>query len=796
MAKVKTVKKIVLFDAHAIIHRAYHAMPDFSSSKGEPTGGLYGVSTMLMRIIGELKPDYLVACYDRAETTFRKQVYENYKANRPKTEEVLIAQLIRSRDIFTAFGIPIFDSAGFEADDIIGTLVEQLKKETCPTSSRREDLQIIIASGDMDTLQLVKDNKVVVYTLKKGLNDTVTYDEKAVFERYGFAPALVADYKGLRGDPSDNIMGVAGIGEKTATTLIQEFGSIENIYKQIKKNEKVLIEKGIKPRIIELLKNNEEEANFSKTLATIRHDAPVEFSLPDDNWQNNFDLAKVEKLFNELDFRSLIGRAKNLISVPVAKQGELLSENKVVSDEKIDEFELQKTAIALWLVNSDKVSPDLEDIKNFAGTEKFNEAQTKIMAELDKRGLRGVYENIELPLISILARAKERGILIDTAYLKKLSKDYHQKLTKIENQIYELVGETFNLNSPKQLGEIIFDKLQLTVKGFKKTAGGARSTKESELQKLKGAHPVIDLILDYRELQKLLSTYIDNLPAMLGDDGALHSTLNQAGTTTGRMSSSNPNLQNIPAREGLGMAIRQAFVSRTGFKFLAFDYSQIELRVLAALSQDSDLVKIFKEDKDIHSSVASRVFGVPESEVTKEMRRKAKVINFGIIYGMGVNALKANLGTTRDEAQKFYDNYFATFPTIKKYFDDVVAEAKKTGYTETLFGRRRYIEALKSYLPQIRAGAERMAMNAPLQGTAADIIKMAMIKADQDLNKTGLNSDISLLLQVHDELIYEVKDGAEEKAEKIIKQAMENAVEFPVPIRVSFKQGKSWGDLD
>ena len=268
MAKVKTVKKIVLFDAHAIIHRAYHAMPDFSSSKGEPTGGLYGVSTMLMRIIGELKPDYLVACYDRAETTFRKQVYENYKANRPKTEEVLIAQLIRSRDIFTAFGIPIFDSAGFEADDIIGTLVEQLKKETCPTSSRREDLQIIIASGDMDTLQLVKDNKVVVYTLKKGLNDTVTYDEKAVFERYGFAPALVADYKGLRGDPSDNIMGVAGIGEKTATTLIQEFGSIENIYKQIKKNEKVLIEKGIKPRIIELLKNNEEEANFSKTLAT------------------------------------------------------------------------------------------------------------------------------------------------------------------------------------------------------------------------------------------------------------------------------------------------------------------------------------------------------------------------------------------------------------------------------------------------------------------------------------------------------------------------------------------------
>jgi len=788
---VKVVKKLVLFDAHAIIHRAYHALPDFSSSKGEPTGGLYGVSTMLMRIISELKPDYLVACYDRAETTFRKQVYEGYKATRPKTEDVLVAQLIRSRDIFTAFNIPIYDSAGFEADDVIGTLVEQLKKE--------KDLQIIIASGDMDTLQLVKDDKVVVYTLKKGLNDTVTYNEKAVIERYGFAPEMVSDYKGLRGDPSDNIMGVEGIGEKTATTLIQEFGTIENIYKQIKKDEKVLLAKGIKPRIIELLKNNKEEAMFSKTLATIRRDAPVKFVLPKTSWQSGFDLAEVEKLFDELDFRSLIGRAKNLVAnsstIKPAKQGDLLGENKK-SEEKIDPIELQKTAIALWLVNSDKVSPDLEDILSFAGTEKFEEAQTKIMAELGKRGLRGVYENIEIPLIPILARAKERGILIDTDYLKKLSKDYHQKLTKIESEIFELVGETFNINSPKQLGEVIFDKLQLTTKGLRKTAGGARSTKESELLKLKGIHPVVDKILDYRELQKLLSTYIDNLPAMLGNDGALHSTLNQAGTTTGRMSSSNPNLQNIPARDGLGLAIRKAFIVRPGFQFLAFDYSQIELRVLAALSQDTDLMKIFKEGKDIHSSVASRVFGVPEAEITKEMRRRAKVINFGIIYGMGVNALKTNLGTTREEAQKFYDNYFATFPTIRKYFDGVVAEAEKTGYTETLFGRRRYLEALKSYLPQIKAGAERMAMNAPLQGTAADILKMAMIKADKDLRKAKLDDKVFLLLQIHDELIFEVKKGSETEAGKIIKEAMEEAVEFPVPISVSFKQGESWGDLE
>ncbi|MFA6253783.1 MAG: DNA polymerase [Candidatus Paceibacterota bacterium] len=778
--------KIVLIDAHAILHRAYHALPDFSSSKGEPTGGLYGLASMLMRIITDLKPDYLFACYDRAEPTFRKQVYENYKKGRPKAEPELVAQIIRSRDIFTALHIPIYDQPGMEADDVIGTLVKKLAKE--------KNTKVIIASGDMDTLQLVDDDRVVVFTLKKGLNDTVIYDEKMVRERYGFEPKFLVDYKGLRGDPSDNIIGVEGIGEKTATTLIQEFGTIEEIYKKIKKNEKSFVEKGIKPRIIEILKNNEEEALFSKTLATIRTDAKIDFELPAKTWVETFDTAEAEKLFNELEFRTLIGRVKKLgggLAAGEVETGEVVSRvarSDFAQPTLAEKQENKELAIALWLIRSDVTNPTAEDVLNYP--------KEKILPDLEKLDLSKVYREIELPLIPILAQAQERGVKIDKKLLASLSKDYHTKLTELEKKIYQLAGSEFNINSPKQLGEILFVKLQLRIKGLKKTAGGAQSTRESELAKLKDVHPIIAEILAYRELQKLLSTYIDNLPNLLDKDNVLHATLNQAGTTTGRMSSSNPNVQNIPTRDEQGAIIRNAFMARPGYELLAFDYSQIELRVLAALSEDPDLVKIFKDGKDIHSSVAARVFGVPEGEVTKEMRRRAKVINFGIIYGMGVNALRANLGTTRDEAQSFMDNYFASFPTIKKYFELVIDGARKRGYTETLFGRRRYLPALKSPLPQIKASAERMAMNAPLQGTAADIIKLAMIRADKDIKEAGLESEVFLLLQIHDELIYEVKKEAVTRALPIIKRAMEKVVDLPVPIEVSSAVGSRWGEME
>ena len=422
-------------------------------------------------------------------------------------------------------------------------------------------------------------------------------------------------------------------------------------------------------------------------------------------------------------------------------------------------------------MNSDITTPTLEDIFNFANTKSYNEAKEKIFAELKKNNLEKVYTEIELPLIPILESAKKKGSLIDMPYIKKLGHEYHKKLDKLSAEIYKLAGGEFNVNSPKQLSEVLFDRLGLKVTGLKKTAGGARSTRESELDKLKGEHPIIEQILSYRELQKILSTYLDTIPEMVDGVNRLHTTLNQAGTTTGRMSSNNPNLQNIPIRGEYAKDIRRSFVAAEGYEWIACDYSQIEMRIMALFSEDENLINIFKKGLDIHSGVASLVFGVPEDKVTGDMRRQAKTINFGIIYGMGVNALKANLGSTREEAQKFYDNYFKTFPKIRHFFEKTKKEATEKGYTETLFGRRRYFPGLKSKIPFVKAMAERMALNAPLQGTAADIIKIAMREVDAELKKKNLSDKVDLILQIHDELIYEAEKSLAKEAGKIIKKS-------------------------
>lgn len=781
MKKNETKKTLVILDAHAILHRAYHALPDFSSSKGEPTGALYGLSAMIMKIIKDLKPDYIVGCFDLPQPTFRHEAYEAYKLGRAKAEDDLIHQIKRSRDVFASLGIPAYELPGFEADDLLATIVEKTKKE--------KDLRIIIASGDMDTLQLVDNDRVLVYTLKKGINDTILYNEKAVVERFGFKPALLPDYKGLRGDPSDNIIGIKGIGEKTATTLITTFGSVEEIYKKLKKDAEAFKKAGLTPRIFKLLEDGEEEALFSKTLATVRRDAPIEFSLPQKTWREGFDPVKAEELFADLDFRGLRGRLHELAGTVQSLSKETINE------EGADPTLFKQAQIALWLLNSELTTPSMEDILQHTKKSNFADAFETLEAEIGKQGLGSVYRDIELPLIPIIEDAQKYGILVDKKHLETLSKKYHTELDKIIARIYKHAGGEFNMNSPKQLGEILFDKLGLAVKGLKKTEGGARSTRESELLKLRDVHPIVADILLYRELQKLLSTYIDNLPQLVGDDERLHTTLNQAGTTTGRMSSSNPNLQNIPVRGEMGAAIRDAFVSPEGATLLAFDYSQIEMRVLAALSQDEHLMEVFRTGVDVHTSVASRVFKVSENDVTPEMRRRAKVINFGIVYGMGVNALKDNLGSTRGEAQEFYDNYFATFPKIAAYFDDVKSRAKKDGFTTTYFGRHRFFAGLKSPIPFIRASAERMAMNAPLQGTAADIIKIAMKHAHDGLEKAGLLSEVHLLIQIHDELLYEVKENKVGEARLIIEEAMEHAVEFPVPITVSVKAGHRFGSM-
>jgi DNA polymerase I len=789
--KEKKQPRLILLDAHAILHRAYHALPEFSSSKGEPTGALYGIATMLIKIIQDLKPDYIVACYDLPQPTHRHEAYAEYKAGRQKADEELIAQIIRSRDMFAAFGVPMYDKAGFEADDILGTIVEELKDKP---------VDVVIASGDMDTLQLVKDKKVQVYTLKKGINDTIMYDEETVVSRFGFGPELLPDYKGLRGDPSDNIIGIKGIGEKTASILIQNFGTIENMYKVLKKDPKKFGEVDISPRIIELLRTGEEEAEFSKTLATIRRDAPIDFKMPEKLWKENFDYAKIAELFATLEFRTLGDRVRKAVyGEPV--QGSMLGSTQTIEKpvETIDLAEFKKVALATWILDSNLTNPTIEDVVQFAKAKNFAEAREKILADVAKSDVKKVYEEIELPLMPILESAEKKGIKIDVEYLKKLSKEYHVELEKYQKKIYELAGGEFNVNSPKQLGEMLFDKLQIKVKNQKKTTGGARSTRESELEKMREAHPIIDEILKYRELQKLLSTYIDTIPMMVDDDKRLHTTFVQTGTTTGRLSSQNPNLQNIPIKSALGQAIRNGFVADKGKVLAAFDYSQIELRVAAFLSQDKTLIDIFKNGRDVHTEVAMRVFGVSADKVDKEMRRKAKVINFGIMYGMGVNALKQNLGTDRAEAQKFYEDYFAVFSTLANYLENVKTLAAKLGFTETYFGRRRFFEGIRSKIPYIRAAAERMAVNAPLQGTAADILKIAMIKIDEYIEKNNLRNDVSLLLQVHDELIYEISEKKAQEIAPQIRKIMENAIKpediFGIPLLSSSSVGPSWGTV-
>ncbi len=796
-AKTTKKERLVLLDAHAIIHRAYHALPDFSNSAGEPTGALYGIATMLMKIVTDFKPDYIVACYDLPQKTFRHEAYQNYKAGRAKADENLVKQIISSRVIFETLNIPIYDAPGFEADDILGTITEVTKKD--------KNLEIIIASGDMDTLQLVDGKRVQVFTLKKGINDTVIYDEDAVVARFGFKPELLPDYKGLRGDQSDNIIGIVGIGEKTGGDLICNFGTIENLYKKLKKDESVFLAVGIKPRIIELLKNGEEEALFSKTLATIRRDAPIKFEKPTKTFLENIDIEKVEDMFRTFEFRSLINRVRAVFGGESKKTGEGVVQPALIVDENPEET--KRLAIAMWLLNSDLTSITYEDVIHYGGCKNFADAKIKIESDIKEKNLSYVYEKIELPIMSVIDSMEKYGIKVDLKLMQNLADVGHKDLSAVEKKIWQMAGREFNINSPKQLGEILFDELKVgegTGTRMKKTEGGARSTRESELQKLAGMHPVIDEIFIHRELSKLLSTYIDTLPALVGADGRLHASFTQAGTTTGRFSSSNPNLQNIPVKNELGRQIRGAFVAEKGYKFIAFDYSQIELRIAALLSCDEFLIQVFRDGKDIHSAVASRVFGVLEKDVTQEMRRKAKVINFGILYGMGVTALQQNLGGTRKEAQVFYDSYFASFPSIAGYMESIMEFAKTNGYTETLFGRRRYFGALKSPLPFMRAMAERAAGNAPIQGTAADAIKLAISDADHALREAGLIDHAHLVLQVHDELVYEVEEKFVEKVSVVVERAMQDVIkkrlEFlkdkkDVPLEVHVVVGDNWGEL-
>lgn len=800
MTKKSTQKRIVLLDTHAIIHRAYHALftAELTSPTGLPTGALYGLVAMLLKIITDLKPDYIAACTDLPKPTIRHEAYADYKGTRAKLDDALALQLNEAHKVFEAFAIPMYSREGFEADDLLGTIAHELKAH--------KGVDVIIASGDMDMLQLVDDERVRVFTLKKGINDTILYDEKAVVARFGFLPTLIPDWKGLRGDPSDNIKGVPGIGEKTATELITNFGSIEKIYTALKKknSEEIFLEKGIKARMIGLLREHEEDARFSKSLATIRLDAPIAFTLPEQGWRAEVEPQKIFAMCDEFGFRTLRERIKTVLTKSSPEGERVYDPNETVellpALEEVDSTRLAEAKVMLWLISSEFTNPSLDDVLAFTKERTFDKAHAELEKQIATLGrVKDVYEKIERPLIPIVQEMGDHGVRIDRAVLTKLAKTYRAELILIEKRIYKAAGHEFNVSSPKQLGEVLFDEMKIVPDKQKKTAGGQRSTRESELEKIRDEHPIVNDILEYRELKKLLGTYIENLPLMLDGTDRLHAEFIQTGAVTGRMASQNPGLQNIPMRTERGRAIRHAFVATTGFTLVSLDYSQIELRLAAILSGDPKLCSIFKSGRDVHQEVAAQVFRVPPEQVDAEMRRRAKIINFGILYGMGVNALRAQLGSTTAEAHQFLEDYFATFTILSEYLERTKGFARKHGYTETLFGRRRQFPEMKSSLPYVRAQAERMAINAPIQGTQADIIKLAMVQVDEMLTKEKAKSDAYLLLQVHDELVYEIRDAHKEELSAQIKHIMESVLSPKetdgIPIIATMKSGKDWGTM-
>ncbi len=754
--KKSTQKTIVLLDSHAILHRAYHAMGGFATRDGKPTGALYGYVMMVLRIYEDIKPDYIAACFDLPKPTFRHLSYDGYKAGRTKTDDALITQIQEAYSLCEALSIPVYKEEGFEADDLLGTLSEQLKKQ--------ENTRVIIASGDMDTFQLIDGDKVTVYTLKKA-NEAALFTTDSVVERFGFLPQYIPDYKGLAGDTSDNIIGIKGIGDKTATELIKRYGTIEEMYEVLKKDRQRLLDDGFKERIVKLLEEGEEEALFSKTLATIRRDAPTVYQEPAQIWNETIDMEKYQAMCDLYEFRSLRNRLHK-----IKGETEIVEEEVTVTPEVLNEFRVMVNLLHSEMTNASFV--DIQNVTKETTEEKIREA---LLSQLKKENLIELFETVEKPLMEVLKAMNIVGITLDVHKLEVMSKELHAQVSLLEKDIHTLAGKEFNIASPKQLGDVLYDTLGLGSK-IKKTKTGQKSTNVSELEKIQDEHPVVPKILEYRELTKLLSTYVDLLPTFVKEDGKIHARFIQTGAGTGRFSCEDPNLQNLPVKSELGQKVRGAFVASKGKVLLSCDYAQIDLRSAAILSHDPHLVEIFEKGIDVHTGTAARVFGVDEKDVTSDMRRKAKAINFGILYGMGVTALKEGMGVERKEAQEFYDQYKATFVRLMEYLEEVKASAWKYGYTETLLGRRREVPLLKSPLPFLRAQGERIAINAPIQGTSADILKLAMLDTFSYIKENKLEGKVDLLLQIHDELVFEIDEDMKDEVADKLASILENVL--------------------
>lgn len=873
------MEKTVLIDGHSIIHRAFYGIPDLTNSEGLHTNAVYGFLNILFKVLEEEQPDYLTVAFDLAAPTFRHLQYEAYKGTRKPMPQELREQVPLLQEVLDAMGILMVSKEGYEADDMLGTTAR---------IARERGMEVTIVSGDRDLLQLAEDHvKIRIPKTKGGKTITEDYYAADVMEKYQVTPLQFIDVKGLMGDASDNIPGLPGVGEKTATRLIKEYGSIENAHDHLEE---------IKPnKAREALREYYDQALMSRELAAIKTDCPLEY-----DWEK----AKIGDLFNEkarqlflrLEFKNLLARFFAQSPAPaveefffcvedmqgarricqeaasaescglsvVEQQGEifglsvawsdkeiyylpaggqlsdsylrelirqLMEESRAVSvlnlksilsvvetEKKSGIFDVQ---IAAYLDNPLKSSYPYEDIareylsQTFpsqaellgkTGIAKAAEEQAEqlmrmacymsytayaargpLLLVLEEKQMRQLYEDIELPLVYVLHDMEKEGIRVKREELARYGEKLQVRIEELEKIIYDRAGEKFNINSPKQLGVILFEKMGLP--GGKKTKTGY-STAADVLEKLAPDHAIVSDILEYRQLTKLKSTYADGLAGYIGEDGRIHSSFNQTITATGRISSTEPNLQNIPIRMELGRLIRKVFVPEEGCVFLDADYSQIELRVLAHCSGDERLIQAYQEEKDIHRITASQVFHIPFDQVTDLQRRNAKAVNFGIVYGISSFGLSQDLSITRKEAADYIERYFETYPGVKQFLDGLVSDAKEKGYAKTLFGRRRPMPELSSGNFMQRSFGERVAMNAPIQGTAADIIKIAMIRVHDRLEKEQMKS--RLILQVHDELLVEARKEEAEKAAAILREEMMHAAELSVPLEVDMHQGESW----
>lgn len=871
-------KKIVLIDGHSILNRAFFGVPPLTNSEGLHTNAVYGFLNIMFKILDEEKPDYLTVAFDRSEPTFRHQMFDAYKGTRKPMAQELREQVPVMKEVLQAMGIKIVEMPGYEADDLLGTIAGMAEVQ---------GMDVSIISGDRDLLQLATEKvKIRIPKTKRTGTEIEDYYAADVVERYQVTPKEFIDVKALMGDSSDNIPGVPGIGEKTATNLIVAYKSIENAYAHLEE---------ITPKRAKTnLEEHYDMAQMSKTLATIEVHVPIEFDMEaakltdlytpeayvymkrlefknmltrfsDDMSQN--DLEKYFHVYHELDeiqnffdgfsakeaAVSFFEEAGTVYGLAVAKSNQnvvYLTCGGFVTEGYLEE-QVQKlcdgldtlitpdlkgllkhvrvpetkncidTTIAAYLLNPLKNEYTYDDLArdilglmvpsklDLLGKLKIKKAaeekpealelmvcyeayaciaaKNQLLEQLEDHGMKKLYDEIEMPLVYVLADMEKEGVRAEKAELEAYGAQLTGRISELETSIYEKAGETFNINSPKQLGVILFEKLQMP--NGKKTKTGY-STAADVLERLAPDYPIVSEILEYRQLTKLKSTYADGLALCIAPDGRIHSTFNQTITATGRISSTEPNLQNIPIRMELGRLIRKVFVPKEGYVFIDADYSQIELRVLAHMSGDQNLIAAYQHAEDIHRITASQVFHTPLEEVTDLQRRNAKAVNFGIVYGISSFGLSQDLSITRKEAEGYIASYFETYPGIKIFLDRLVTDAKEKGYAETMFGRRRPVPELASSNFMQRSFGERIAMNSPIQGTAADIIKIAMIRVKQRLEREQLKS--KLILQVHDELLIEAAADEEEYVKTLLAEEMRHAADLAVTLEVDVKSGRNW----